>query len=508
MTLRQRIQVVLLLLLGSVAIAATYTKLSYTADEVAHVYAGMEWWQKGTYTFEPMHTPLTRIVQAAPNHLFPAGAWAKSFSLPLWQYKVVMPRLANLAFFLICGWLVFHWSRTLFGYHAGLWSLLLYVSSPIVLGHSGVATTDMGYTAMFLLAVMTASKWLDNPSARQSVKVSVSVALMLGAKLSGLVQWPAAMIGILAAKAYMRRQQGISAWPLSGRHFSSIFLYMIPVFFIVLALLYRGDIAKFFIGIGDGITKNRNGHALWLFGPLNNQGVWYFFPVVFFFKTQLPFQIAAVYGMARIIQRSDKNNNALALLIPAIAAFAFLLVSMTSNINLGIRHVLPMLPLLSIPAGYGMYCLWQSGQTHRRFLAIMLLGWQLAGVLQSHPEYIAYYNEAAGARPERISHDSDFDWGQSIIMLNNKANELGIDAMYVCVRPLHVMKINLNKMLKVKSLGCPANKRLDGWVAVSRVMLISKPNDYGWLEQYAPYTEIGDTMYLYNISPEQVSPGM
>ena len=31
-----------------------------------------------------------------------------------------------------------------------------------------------------------------------------------------------------------------------------------------------------------------------------------------------------------------------------------------------------------------------------------------------HPDYIVYFNELAGGRPERIRVDSDLDWGQSL----------------------------------------------------------------------------------------------
>jgi 4-amino-4-deoxy-L-arabinose transferase-like glycosyltransferase len=507
MTLRQRIQVVLLLLLGAIVIISTTTQLSYTPDELPHVHAGMEWWQKGTYTFEPMHTPLTRIVQAAPNYWLLSKNLAQIFSMNHLELRMVMPRVANVIFFLICGGLVFYWSRALFGYNAGFASLLFYVTTPIVLGHTGLATTDMGYTAMFLLALLATNAWLDNPSVRQSVNAGIAVALMLGAKLSGLVHWPAAVLLILAAKADMRRRRRVSAFPLSVEHFRSAILYIVPVFFIALVLLYKGDIAKFFVGIGDGITKNKYGHALWLFGPLNNQGVWYFFPVVFFFKVQLAFLISAIYGIMKILPDIRNDKKTLDSLIPAFAAFAVLLVSTTSNINLGVRHVLPMFPLLAIPAGYGLYCLWKSKKILPRICAVFLGVWQLTGVLHTYPEHIAYFNELAGAKPERISYDSDFDWGHSLLLLDKRAAELGISDMYVCIRTFSAGTYNLARMVKFKSRKCPPGQELNGWVAVSRAFMVSHSEDFTWLQKYEPYDNIGRTMLLYYIAPEQTQQG-
>ncbi len=55
-----------LFLLGLVSVLAATTslvgaghrKLSVTVDEPAHVLAGMEWLERGTYAFEPQHPPL------------------------------------------------------------------------------------------------------------------------------------------------------------------------------------------------------------------------------------------------------------------------------------------------------------------------------------------------------------------------------------------------------------------------------------------------------------------
>src|SRR5437870_4596170 len=49
---------ILLLVVGMLSVAGSYTKLSLTADERFHVECGMEWWHQGTYTFDPHDPPL------------------------------------------------------------------------------------------------------------------------------------------------------------------------------------------------------------------------------------------------------------------------------------------------------------------------------------------------------------------------------------------------------------------------------------------------------------------
>src|SRR5215469_13145931 len=58
-----------LILLGSIRIAATYTVFNHTFDEPAHIACGMEWLDKGAYTWEPQHPPLARVAGALGPYL-------------------------------------------------------------------------------------------------------------------------------------------------------------------------------------------------------------------------------------------------------------------------------------------------------------------------------------------------------------------------------------------------------------------------------------------------------
>ena len=59
----------LLALIGVARIAATYHVFSQTWDEPAHIAAGVEWLDRGTYTFEPLHPPLARTMTAVGPYL-------------------------------------------------------------------------------------------------------------------------------------------------------------------------------------------------------------------------------------------------------------------------------------------------------------------------------------------------------------------------------------------------------------------------------------------------------
>src|SRR5207249_504887 len=59
----------LAVILASGRIVATYSVFNHTFDEPAHIATGMEWLDKKTYTWEPQHPPLARILCALGPYL-------------------------------------------------------------------------------------------------------------------------------------------------------------------------------------------------------------------------------------------------------------------------------------------------------------------------------------------------------------------------------------------------------------------------------------------------------
>ena len=60
---------ILLIAIGIARIASTYPVFSQTWDEPAHLAAGMEWLDRGSYRYEPLHPPLARVLTAVGPYL-------------------------------------------------------------------------------------------------------------------------------------------------------------------------------------------------------------------------------------------------------------------------------------------------------------------------------------------------------------------------------------------------------------------------------------------------------
>jgi hypothetical protein len=93
----------------------------------------------------------------------------------------------------------------------------------------------------------------------------------------------------------------------------------------------------------------------------------------------------------------------------------FLGFALTSPLNVGLRHVLPVVPFLLVLAAMGAVVLMRQ----RRGLVYVvgaLLVWNAVSCLRAYPNYMPYSNEAWGgpSKTRLYLTDSGVDWGQQL----------------------------------------------------------------------------------------------
>jgi hypothetical protein len=71
--------VFVILALATLPIIGTYLVFSHTADEPAHIAAGMESLDRGTFTYEQQHPPLARLAVAVGPYLLGARSHGASY---------------------------------------------------------------------------------------------------------------------------------------------------------------------------------------------------------------------------------------------------------------------------------------------------------------------------------------------------------------------------------------------------------------------------------------------
>jgi 4-amino-4-deoxy-L-arabinose transferase-like glycosyltransferase len=218
-----------------------------------------------------------------------------------------------------------------------------------------------------------------------------------------------------------------------------------------------------------------NGHAGYLFGRISEKGWWYYFPVILFFKTPVALLILAVIGF-RFMPRY------------ALIPMAMLAMAMTTAINIGVRHILPLYPFLAVAAAIAVLHL-------KRPVAIALCGWYVIATTFAHPDYMAYFNEFAFGHPERIASDSNLDWGQDLLRLGAYGKTHHID--YVDYFGTADWRSQVPGALQM-----PDDHPVHGWIAVSdmwRHFGGASRHGVPWLQPYAPVDRVGASIWIYHI---------
>jgi hypothetical protein len=171
-----------------------------------------------------------------------------------------------------------------------------------------------------------------------------------------------------------------------------------------------------------------------LCGQLSARGWWYYFPFAMLVKTPVA-TIVAVIGALLVLAFShgravgfgedappkptgppgdwDRAWSLTCLLLPVAV---YMTTAMRSNLNLGLRHVLAVYPALYIATGCAAAYLVRRWSTKAVVVLTILTIGLIAESLAAYPDFIPFFNAAAGGRDAGIHllGDSNLDWGQDL----------------------------------------------------------------------------------------------
>jgi hypothetical protein len=436
----------LLALFAQVALAARHT--SITLDEPLHITSGYACLVTGDYRLVEEHPPLLKMVQAAPL-LLARPSLPDPRDVPGWDdgdlivaaqhvvvpYRPIEPlvfaaRAPTMLVGILLAALVYRWAADAFGPGAGLMALALCAFDPNILAHAGVAATDLGAACATFAATYTFWRWIrqrDGPSWRRGLVAAVVLGLALGVKSTVLMLLPIFGLFILAARPPQR-----SLRPYLGQALAAS-----AVAFVVLWALYRFELGavpgwdfpipapSHFLPLLKLQEHMREGHSAFLMGRNYHHGVWYYFPVAFALKTP-PLTLAlilltALGLLAQRIRSAGWRSEAAILSLPLL----YFGVSLTSGINIGYRHLLPLLPFLFVWVSRLAPWVW-CFQTRalRAALGVALYGYVLVTMIL-FPWHLAYFNLFAGGVDGgyRYLVDSNLDWGQTWKALKRYVDE-------------------------------------------------------------------------------------
>mgnify|MGYP001597766199 CR=1 FL=1 len=343
--------------------------------------------------------------------------------------------------------------------------------SPTLLAHSALATSDMAMTFFFLASTLAFWRHINRPDLRTFALSSVIFGLACVAKFSAVMLLPM-MVVMLAVRSsvntpvpgiwtgnnntWLQRITTLSGWWLVHGLVAMIVIWLfygfrfsmispdLPVGTMPLAwedilsahpgweplIFTLRDIKilpeAFLYGFSYVLAFSL-ARGAFLDGQLGTEGWVDFFPRTFLYKST-PLELLSLglmFGILGWWWFKEKSNKLRAVyrwtpgIVLLIVYWAF---SLTSNLNIGHRHILPTYPLLFIASGCVIWVLPRFGNLkHRRGPATVVIGGalllgQLSSLAAIYPHHLAYFNGLSGGASrgyERLV-DSSLDWGQDL----------------------------------------------------------------------------------------------
>ncbi len=460
----------MLLFAMAAELALSARQQSQTFDEGVHIFAGYRYWKDFDFGANPEHPPLVKLVAALPLLRLPL----QKPSIPDADFKMVeyrtgrdflygndartilwRARMAAATFTLLLALTVFSLANSMWGEGPAFMALALFVFEPNFLAHGALVTTDIAATFGIFLGVGSFYLYLKKPSAVRLVGAGFAAGICLSAKHSGILLFPMLvflaaaelvnwddlaarkftpdftkkalrLVASLAAVAaiavamlwsmygfrFAARPSGLNVNPplpeftqQMGRDSSAIVLQMARWHMLPESYLY-----------GIASISSAGKIPTFIFGKYYPSAQWFYFPSIFIVKSTLAFLfLCCLLPMCAPLWGREFRREIRFLAIPAAL---YLVVAMSSGINYGVRHLLPVYPFLIVAVSFAA---WNLGRRHRALAAVVavLLIFHAVSSLRAFPNYIPYANELWGgpAKVHEILADSNVDWGQGLVAL-------------------------------------------------------------------------------------------
>ncbi|MBI4424962.1 MAG: hypothetical protein HY554_14615 [Elusimicrobia bacterium] len=494
-----------------------------TYDEAIHLASGYSYLKTGRYRLNIMdHPPLAEMWAALPllplsPNLFLAhpdwlgGRLYHYSDLFLYKNNVPAKRLLERArAFNLFTWstlaaaLLFAWAWSAAGPAAAAGAALAHAFSPALLANLSLVTTDGASAVLFLAAFASgAAATRRDDDARPSrgfwTAAGLAVGLAMGAKFN-MIALPPLIFALAVAPALLaRRPPSRGVW------------WMLGAAVLALAAVYRfSQLPLWWQGLSATLSRLEEGRSSFFFGRYSVTGFLAYFPVALAIKTPLPTLLLALAGLASLTRQPWRRG--VWLWLPAALYFA---AALATRVQIGYRHVLPVVPFLLLWAGLGAAWLWERGRAGRGLLAV-LAAWLVVSVARAQPHQLAYFNEAAGG-PERGYErlvDSNLDWGQAIEQLGEELGRRGRPPIYFAYfgtadpEAYGIRYLPAGFISNVTRLGNETDPSASGRVllAISATNLqgtyYRDKQAFAWLRARKPVFVAGHSIFLYDLTQD------
>jgi hypothetical protein len=545
-------------LLGAMFLLAGGAALheSATVDEVAHMGAGLSYWQRLDLRFNGEHPPLGKalaglaLVLRGTRADYSSPAWQMSTDFFSaygaqyvfgdavvgrwndWKSTLMWARFPMLLLTLALGWFVYRYGTRLGGPWGGLLCLTAFVTTPAFLVFGPLVLTDVPVTLFSFIALWRLGEIWSAPSRRNALLFGVAFGGALLSKFTGPLLiavvlalflqtrfWPSA--GEPADKIARKKWRGMR-WRcvLRGSLWAALLVYAVyfalswnqpdnPLSLIgsgPWASLIRRPLMPIWLYVRGFLMMMATGvRPTFILGHAYSHGVPYYFPVVFALKSTLGFlALLTMAAVAGVLLRKTG--------VQAIASefrphwrvlmtgfFVYLTICLLSLLNMSIRHFLMPVTLLilmlaPLPRMVGAL---PGRKVWQAAIAAAALS-SFFAIALAYPYFMPFVNSLAFGHPVyQLMNDSNVSWNETLPEVES------------FVRARHLTEVELDwaslndpalVVPEARMWDCqvPEDRDAGHWVAVAAVSILENHN-CGYLQQYPHQMLGGGAYYMFKL---------
>ncbi|MBI2038471.1 MAG: glycosyltransferase family 39 protein, partial [Candidatus Nealsonbacteria bacterium] len=422
---------------------------SLTMDELAHLPAGYSYLTQKDMRLNPEHPPLIKDLAAIPllfipNINFPSEikAWEDDVNSQ-WDFgnafifhsgnpaekMIFWGRIPMILILILLGFYIFKIAKEFFGNKVGLLALFLFSFSPTFLAHGRLVTTDVGAATGALIATYYFIKALSSAGSPQAKKSVIKAGVVFGlaelTKFSLILLIP--LYIFLALIWWLTKSRKIiptlktlilvfiigylALWPVYQYHTwnypaekqAQDTKFLLSSFNnrpLADSIIWMADkpilrpYSQYLLGLSIVLQRAVGGNTTYFMGQVSRLGWKTYFPIVYFMKETLVFHILTLIAILYAIWLRKKPSFLVFSLLSFITIYW--LFSLKSNLNIGVRHLLPVFPFTFVLVSAGIIKLLKEPYLKIRYVILSgLIVWQIISVISVYPSFLAYFNEAA-----------------------------------------------------------------------------------------------------------------
>jgi hypothetical protein len=402
-------------------------------------------------------------------------------------------RLPMIGLALLLGLSLYKMARRLAGPWGAALAVVLFVTSPFFISYGSLVHMDVPIALFSLYAMWSFATLWQEPTMFNAVLFSATLAGALVTKFSGVFLIPAIALAwawfcylerrstnqngsaVLVKKDFRRERLTISATIAAAVivylfYFGTFYrsdprlilqnesdsivktgLSVLPIDILVRRMINHPALKPFLLAPslyagGLAYVLGHERRPVYFLGHLRHQGVWFYFPVISFFKLApgmiLVFVLVAIIAaiclprMRRAKSVIVANPNRLHVRSIVAGLIVFAAIAMSSKLNVGVRHFsVPitfsvLLSSLIVPLTRSFFA-----SKRRVFIFSAMAGLALSCLvtaLLTYPHYLSYFNFFRLNMPKQeIAQNSNLNWGQSMEEVVAFFRERGVSAPYL-----------------------------------------------------------------------------